>query len=102
MMFEEPWAANEGVEAVAQAPVRTHIVVPRELVEEVDRLAGPRKRSEFIAAAVQEKLARERRERAFEESAGILDPANYPEWNTGEDISAWVRGLRVVDNTSFE
>lgn len=39
---------------------RIHVVLPRDLVEAIDRIAGRRKRSQFIVEAVREKLTRER------------------------------------------
>jgi metal-responsive CopG/Arc/MetJ family transcriptional regulator len=36
--------------------VPIHVVLPKELVTELDDLAGPRRRSEFIAEATKEKL----------------------------------------------
>ena len=41
--------------------IRTHIVISRRLVEEVDQAIGRRQRSKFFAEAVSEKLARMRR-----------------------------------------
>lgn len=38
--------------------VRTHVLVPREILEAVDRLVGQRRRSQFLAEAAQEKLER--------------------------------------------
>jgi len=82
---------------MARASVRTHIFLPRELIDELDQVAGAGRRSEFIVSAVAEKLARERRERVFNESAGILAAEEYPEFATGEAISAWVAELRRAD-----
>ena len=39
---------------------RTHVIAPKELIKEVDQLVGPRRRSDFITAAVDEKLKREK------------------------------------------
>ncbi|MHB8577936.1 MAG: hypothetical protein ACYDCQ_21710, partial [Dehalococcoidia bacterium] len=58
------------------------------------------KRSEFVIEALREKLARELRTRALQEGAGILAVADYPEWETPEQTSAWVRGLRAVDSAA--
>ena len=40
--------------------VRTHFIAPKELIEEVDKLVGPRRRSEFLTEATAEKLKREK------------------------------------------
>ena len=74
--------------------MRTHVVIPRRLVEEVDRLVGQRKRSDFVAAALEEKLMRERQAVALREAAGSLSLDDHPEWSTPENVSDWVRGLR--------
>jgi metal-responsive CopG/Arc/MetJ family transcriptional regulator len=39
---------------------KAHLVAPREILEEVDQIAGKRKRSLFIAEATREKLQKER------------------------------------------
>jgi metal-responsive CopG/Arc/MetJ family transcriptional regulator len=41
--------------------VRTHVIAPKELIDEVDKLVGHRRRSEFIVEAAAEKLQREHR-----------------------------------------
>lgn len=79
-------------------PARAHVVLPEELIEEIDRLAGKRKRSQFIEAAVREKLTRERQSAALRESAGVLDPNDYPDWSTPEKVSTWVRKSRQQDD----
>src|SRR5512147_2808423 len=37
---------------------RTHFIAPKDLIEEVDRIVGPRHRSEFLTEAVREMLKR--------------------------------------------
>lgn len=78
--------------------MRAHVILPEELVNEVDQAAGTRKRSAFVEAAVREKLARQRQSEALRGLAGILAPADYPEWATPEQTSAWVRAQRRLDN----
>ena len=78
--------------------VRTHVLLPRDLVEAVDRLVGQRRRSQFVAEAVAEKLARGRRSAAFAKAAGSINLADYPHWSTPERISAWVHDLRAAED----
>jgi hypothetical protein len=78
--------------------VRTHVVFPKHVVDTVDELVGPRKRSAFIVQAVEEKLAHERLGRALELTRGFLDKDAHPEWATPEMTSAWVRELRAIDD----
>lgn len=59
--------------------VRTHVMLPKTLVEAVDRLVRPRGRSAFVARAVEEQLAHEQLGRALEMTAGFLTKDAYPE-----------------------
>lgn len=81
--------------------VRTHVVLPAELIERVDRRVGPRKRSQFIAEAVEAKLDREQRLEAFHRIAGSLKDVDTPGWNTPEETDAWVRALRTGDEETL-
>lgn len=80
---------------------RAHVVLPEELISEIDRLAGKRKRSQFIEAAVRDKLTRDRLGVALERAAGVVAPEDYPQWDTPEKISEWVRKLREGDEAGF-
>lgn len=82
--------------------VRTHVVIPKDVLDAVDRLVGQRKRSDFVAEALREKLARERQAEALHVSAGVLNLADYPQWATPEKVSAWVREQRVQDTKRLE
>lgn len=87
---------------MADEMVRIHIMLPRRVVEAVDRLVGPRKRSAFVAPAVAEKLAHEQLGKALAETRGILVQDAYPEWETPEKTSAWVRELRTQADENTE
>lgn len=81
---------------------RAHVAVPRDLLEEVDALVGPRRRSEFFVEAVRERVARERQRKVMHEMAGALKHNHIPEWDTPESTSAWVHALRVEsDRVAF-
>lgn len=75
--------------------VRTNLLLPRELVEEVDRYAGPRGRSRFVAEALADRLRRERLREAVAATAGALNPDDYPHWRTSDEVVAWVRERRA-------
>jgi hypothetical protein len=77
--------------------MRAHISLPKELVEEIDELAGPRKRSEFIEEAIRYKLLNERQKRALANPGPSLDPKKYPHWATPELTSKWVHDMRRAD-----
>lgn len=74
---------------------RTHVVVPWELVEEVDRLSGKRKRSWFITQAVVKEIKRLNYINAVKETAGAWNDKDHPEFKKG--VEGWVRDLREKD-----
>jgi metal-responsive CopG/Arc/MetJ family transcriptional regulator len=85
-----------------KSAIRTHVVLPRDLVEAVDELVGQRTRSEFVEEALREKVARERMARALIECVGVLHPGDYPEWDTPEKTSEWVHKLRQEENEAVK
>lgn len=74
--------------------MRAHVVMPPELVEEVDEIVGRRERSEFLTKAVADKLRRQRLLAAAEAAMGSLKDVDIPGWETPESTSEWVRALR--------
>jgi Arc/MetJ-type ribon-helix-helix transcriptional regulator len=88
--------------AVEAMNVRTHVVLPENLIREVDRRVGARRRSRFIEEAIRERLAREALSSALRESAGVLEGKNYPDWDSPEDVSGWVRGSRREDDARLK
>jgi metal-responsive CopG/Arc/MetJ family transcriptional regulator len=82
--------------------MRTHVLLPTELVKEVDRVAGSRRRSRFVEEAIREHLRREALSAALDDSAGILSDADYPEWDSPEKTSAWVAERRKEDAAALE
>lgn len=74
--------------------MRLHIALDADLVHELDRRAGPRRRSAFIAELVRRGLENERRWDDIEAALGGL-PDNGHEWD--DDPAAWVRQQRRAD-----
>ena len=74
---------------------RTHVVVPEELIREVDRLSGKRKRSQFIAQAIKREIQRLNYIVAVKETAGAWKTKEHPELKDGSET--WVRKLRDED-----
>jgi metal-responsive CopG/Arc/MetJ family transcriptional regulator len=80
--------------------VRTNLLLPEALVREVDKYAGPRGRSRFVAEALEAKLKRERLREAIKATAGVLKAEDYPHWATSEMVVEWVRARRA-EETSY-
>ncbi len=78
--------------------MRTNLVLPRELVERVDRLAGRRGRSRYVAEILERALRREAQGEALRSAAGMLKGRpGYEHWSTPERVVAWVSGVRSGD-----
>lgn len=73
---------------------RGHVVLPEELLREIDARVGQRKRNEFIQEAIQEKLNYLGRIEAFRWVAGSIADGEVPEWDTPESTAEWLRALR--------
>lgn len=73
---------------------KAHLVLPREILEEVDQIAGKRKRSIFIATATREKLERERFLKTLEHTKGAWSDKNHPELKTASDMERYVSEKR--------
>ena len=74
--------------------VRLHIVLDDELVAELDRRVGRRRRSGFIARTIERVLEDERRWDEIEAALGGIDDGSHP-WD--DDPAAWVREQRHAD-----
>jgi metal-responsive CopG/Arc/MetJ family transcriptional regulator len=75
--------------------VRTNLLLPEALVREVDRFAGPRNRSRYVAEALEARLRRDRLREAVETTAGVLTAEDYPHWATSDAVLEWVRAGRA-------
>ena len=72
---------------------RAHVVLPGELVDEIDALVGPQHRSAFLVETARTELKR-RRLLAFLQSDEVAwKDENHPELADGTE--AWVRKLRI-------
>ena len=81
---------------------RTHVLMPRDLLDAVDRAVGRRRRSRFLAEAAREKLLRMERADAARAVAGSLAERHIPGWETAESATTWVRSLRRASDERGE
>lgn len=82
--------------------VRMNIILPADLVDELSKTVGARKRSNFIVEATREKLKRLKLGDALKEAKGSWSDEDYPEFKTQEDISRWVSSLREIDTNRLK
>lgn len=76
--------------------VRVHISLDDDLVAELDRRVGLRRRSAFISAAVKRALEDEQRWELIESAFGSIEDGGH-EWD--DDTAAWVRAQRYGDQS---
>lgn len=69
--------------------VRTNLMLPEELVADVDRVAGPRGRSRYVAEAVAARLHRDLQREAIIASAGAWK--DHPWFPTSESVVDFIR-----------
>lgn len=81
---------------------RSHVLISEEITREIDKVAGDRQRSKFIAEAVREKLNRVKLIKAIDKTAGVISAERYPEWETEADVARWVRHLRKEDEKTLK
>lgn len=71
---------------------RTNVTLPADLLAEVDRFAGHRGRSRYVAEAVAQRVRRDALGAAIDETAGAL--RGRPGWMTPDEVARWVDELR--------
>jgi metal-responsive CopG/Arc/MetJ family transcriptional regulator len=75
---------------------RTNLTLPAELMDQVDRLAGPRGRSKYVAEAVAQRVRRDRLGKAISESAGVM--RGTPSQMSRREVTAWINRLRSEES----
>ncbi|HVS89934.1 MAG TPA: hypothetical protein VHF01_17150 [Candidatus Acidoferrum sp.] len=71
---------------------RAHILLPQDLVREIDAIVGPRGRSAFLVETAREAVRRKKLLRFLESDAPAWKDVDHPELAGG--AGAWVRELR--------
>ena len=75
------------------ALVRTNVTLPAELLHQIDEIAGPRGRSQYVAEALARQVKRDRLKKALDETAGVL--IGTAEWMNDEQALEFAKGLRA-------
>lgn len=79
---------------------RTHIIIPEELVAEIDAFVGKRGRSQFLTVAARKELKRVRLLRAVDRACGAWSDQDHPELSQGADV--WVEDLRRSESQQLK
>ena len=80
---------------------RTHVVLPEELIKQIDALVGKRGRSAFLAGIAQREIIRLKQMKMLEElaSRSPADLSHHPEW---ENPAEWVSKVRQEAEERFK
>jgi hypothetical protein len=76
---------------------RAHILIPADLLREIDAIVGPRGRSAFLLETAREEVRRRKLLRFLENDAPAWREEDHPELKQGS--AAWVRKLRSENET---
>jgi hypothetical protein len=75
---------------------RTHVVLPEELVRDIDALVGKRGRSEFLTEIATQEVKRRKLLKLLSEPGAVWKDEDHPELKGG--AAAWVRKMRREDD----
>ncbi len=80
---------------------RAHILMEEELVKEIDRFVGKKKRSSFISEAARKELKRLKQLSLIKKLKGAWKDADHPELSGKGGTHKWVRKLREGDKKAL-
>lgn len=72
--------------------VRTNVTLPASVLADVDRIAGERGRSRYVAEAVAQRVRRDELGAAIRETAGVM--VGKPGWMSPDEIDRLIDDLR--------
>jgi len=72
------------------------LTLPKSLLIRLDAAVPGRKRSRFIAEAIEERLAIAEQLAALEETAGAWTDERHPDMRSDADIDQWLANLRAA------
>jgi hypothetical protein len=70
---------------------RAHVLLPEDLVREIDAIVGPRGRSAFLVETAREEIRRRRLLKVLESNEPVWKTENHTD---STDSATWVRNLR--------
>lgn len=71
---------------------RAHIILPQDLIQEIDNVVGPRGRSAFLVETARTELRRRRLLKFLESNQPVWEDKNHPELGSGAE--SWVKSIR--------
>jgi hypothetical protein len=75
------------------------VILPVEVVADIDKLVGKRGRSAFITEVARDEILRRKQRNALRKSAGAWKDKDHPELKHGS--AAWVNRMRAESEERF-
>jgi hypothetical protein len=72
---------------------RAHVLLPEDLLREIDSLVGPRGRSSFLVETARQEVRRQKQLHFLESRKPVWKDKDHPE--LADDAAAWVHRLRT-------
>lgn len=85
-----------------ETDVRTHVILPRAILDTIDLLVGQRGRSRFLAAAAERELAHRELLVLAERAAGSGRHLDRPWGTTSASAATWLQQIRDEDTDRDE
>jgi hypothetical protein len=82
------------------ATKRAHVVLPEDLVTQIDKIVGSRGRSSFLADLARREIKRRHLLEVFKTEAPIWKDEDHPELRDG--AAEWVRKIRAESEAHFQ
>ena len=79
---------------------RAHVVLPEDLVSQIDKIVGSRGRSAFLADLARREIKRRHLLEVFKTEEPIWKDQDHPELKDG--AAEWVRKMRAESEARFE
>ncbi len=79
---------------------RAHVILPADLVADIDKLVGKRCRSAFLTEVASDEIQRRQQRNALRKSAGAWKNEDHPELKDG--AAAWVIKIRGESEERFQ
>jgi hypothetical protein len=79
---------------------RAHILLPEDLLREIDSLVGPRGRSSFLVETARQEVRQQKLLRFLENEKPVWKDKDHPE--LADDAAAWVHRLRTQSESRGE
>ena len=93
------WLCHTGCVPKSQS-LRAHVILPVDLVADIDRLVGKRGRSAFLTEIARDEIQRRGQRSALRAAKGAWKDRDHPELKDGPAV--WVTQLRAESEKRFQ